>query len=172
MIRLVFFVLSLLLVIYAALVVFGDDGDSIAEPADKPDGSPKLSITSLLPESTPAVQEAAPVAIPVPVPTAEQTPEVVQQFPGPELKPAPEAEVASNVDATDATGPVLYVIGERVNFRAGPSTDFQVVGALTHGSEVVALGPTESGWINIRSTDGTSGYMSGRFLSVRRPSTE
>lgn len=72
-------------------------------------------------------------------------------------------------DAALAGGPVLYVTGERVNFRVGPSTSHQVVGALDYGSAVVALGPTDGGWVNIRGADGTTGYMSGQFLSRESP---
>lgn len=102
----------------------------------------------------------------------EQTPEQIQDFPGPDLQPSPEhaddmPDPASAL--ADAEGPVLYVTGSRVNFRAGPSTSDRVVGALDGGSPVEALGPPEGGWVQIRDMDGRTGFMSGRFLSGDAP---
>lgn len=98
---------------------------------------------------------------------AVQTPEKVQEFPGPALRPSPEhaGETPAAEALTDATGPILYVTGSRVNFRAGPSTNDRVMGALNGGDAVEAVGPTDGPWINIRTADGRLGYMSGQFLA-------
>ncbi|RMC36278.1 SH3 domain-containing protein [Paracoccus alkanivorans] len=101
-----------------------------------------------------------------------QTPERVQEFPGPELQPSPEYadEVPEPAALPDDTqGPILYVTGTRVNFRSGPSTDDRVIGALDGGTAVEALGPTGDDWVHIRDTDGRIGYMSGQFLSPDAP---
>lgn len=165
MIRLVFFTCILLVAVYTVLVAFGEDDGRVANPVTQSGDGPNFSITSLLPESRTAEQEPAAVV----VPKAEQTPERAQKFPGPELQPAPGRETSSPAPITGADGMLLYVTGERVNLRSGPSTDYQVVGALNYGTAVEALGPADAGWINIRSADGTSGYMSGQFLSNDRP---
>lgn len=104
---------------------------------------------------------------------ATQTPERVQQFPGPPLRPSPEhasrrAEETQQAPA-GAQGPILYVTGSSVNFRAGPSTSDRVIGALGEGAPVEALGPTDADWVNIRDSEGRVGYMSGRFLSPAQP---
>lgn len=106
------------------------------------------------------------------VQATEQTPERVQEFPGPDLRPSPEyAGETPEQDAllADADGPILYVSGSRVNFRSGPSTGDRVVGALNGGSAVEALGPVEDDWVHIRDGDGRIGYMSGQFLSRNAP---
>lgn len=107
------------------------------------------------------------------VQAATQTPEQVQRFPGPALRPSPE-HAGRTADAPapppqGAQGPILYVTGNRVNFRAGPSTGDRVIGALNGGAAVEALGPTGGAWVNIRDTEGRTGYMSGQFLSTEAP---
>lgn len=63
--------------------------------------------------------------------------------------------------------PLFTVTGTRVNLRAGPSTDTDVVMSLSLGSVTEALGAENEGWIKIRDLNtGLSGYMSARFLEL------
>lgn len=122
--------------------------------------------------------DSAPVAAD-PQPSAEivkvvsQTPQKVQKFPGPALRPSPEhaddAEIALAELAPAADTEILYITGKRVNFRAGPSTNDRVIGALLGGSPVEAIGDTNGGWINIRDAQGRVGYVSASLLSAKRP---
>lgn len=101
-----------------------------------------------------------------------QTPERVQDFPGPDLQPSPEYEgqtPEAPQTIAEAEGPVLYVTGTSVNFRSGPSTNDRVIGALETGAPVEALGPPDAEWVQIRDMDGRIGYMSGQFLSENAP---
>ena len=66
-------------------------------------------------------------------------------------------------------GPVLYVTGDRVNMRAGPSTGDRVVTSLGRGTAVQPLGPTDAEWVNIRDASGRLGYIAGQFLSQAAP---
>ena len=76
----------------------------------------------------------------------------------------PEA-TAQTANADDATGPRLRVTGDRVNFRAGPSTDDAILATLELGTEVVLLERVADGWAHLRVTaTGLTGYMSGDFL--------
>ena len=125
----------------------------------------------------PAAQDAGteapaapePQATPAAVVQAEsQTPAQVQRFPGPALRPSPEhAGEAAAPLVPD--GPVLYVTGDRVNMRAGPSTGDRVVTALRRGTAVQPLGPQDAEWVNIRDAGGRAGYVAGRFLSPDAP---
>jgi uncharacterized protein YraI len=59
------------------------------------------------------------------------------------------------------------VTGDRVNFRAGPSTDDAIIAALTLGQEVELIARVGGGWAHLRvvGTD-LEGYMSEDFLGA------
>ncbi|WP_299846138.1 SH3 domain-containing protein [uncultured Paracoccus sp.] len=135
----------------------------------------------------PATEEAAPAAEAAPVETVveaaapavpaeevAQTPEQVQTFPGPPLRPSPEHAGEAETELAEAEAlaaggaEIMYVTGDRVNFRAGPSTNDRVIGAILRGSPVEILGQTE-GWVQLRDAGGREGYMSLQFLSPERP---
>jgi uncharacterized protein YgiM (DUF1202 family) len=64
-----------------------------------------------------------------------------------------------------AEGTRLRVTGDRVNFRAGPSTDDAILAALTLGTEVELIERVGDGWAHLRVPEtGLSGYMSEDFL--------
>lgn len=164
MIRLTLLTLAALL---AVLVIFGKPDPNAPErpvAEDQPRPEPELPV-----EPEPEPEE---LAVPV-VEVTAQAPRAEQRFPGPALRPSPEhqsgAEAAETELAPEPGATVLYVTGNRVNFRAGPSTNNSVVGALLGGSPVEALGPETAGWINIRDAQGRVGYMSAQFLSANRP---
>lgn len=72
---------------------------------------------------------------------------VVEQAP-----PTPNAEL-------------LQVSGDRVNFRAGPSTDNEILASLTRGTQLELIERVADGWAHLRVLDtGLEGYMSGDFL--------
>lgn len=72
---------------------------------------------------------------------------VVEQAP-----PTPNAEL-------------LQVSGDRVNFRAGPSTDNDILASLTRGTQLELIERVADGWAHLRVLDiGLEGYMSGDFL--------
>ena len=60
---------------------------------------------------------------------------------------------------------IRVVAGNRVNVRGGPGTDFDVVGSLTRGSEVLVLEENGDGWVEMQSVDGTTiGWMADFLL--------
>lgn len=161
MIRLTLLTLAALV---AVLMIFGERGpDTPARPVAEaqPEPEPQAAPEPVAEEPVPVIEASA------------QTPQRQPQFPGPALRPSPEHQNETEAAETDlAAQPgatVLYVTGNRVNFRAGPSTSDLVVGALQAGSPVEALGPETGGWINIRDAQGRAGYMSAQFLSPNRP---
>lgn len=188
MARLALLMAATLVAIYAALAVLGAGDPRAARrqvAASAPEGAARDAGAARLPApsapesaSASAPEPAAPspeAAVPVVVPAASQTPEQVQRFPGPALRPSPEhageapSAAAPPTPAGSGGGTVLYVTGNRVNMRAGPSTGEPVVGALNGGAAVEALGPTDGGWVNIRDGEGREGYISGQFLSPQQP---
>ncbi|WP_185968459.1 SH3 domain-containing protein [Paracoccus sp. M683] len=161
--------------LFAVLALFGR-----ADP-DHPFNPPTEETSEATPApetSSEAIEAATDLAQQVAVPAVsadqvQQTPEQVQRFPGPALRPSPEyagqAEAAQTEQLAASGAQILYVTGNRVNFRAGPSTNDRVIGALQSGSPVEVLGETTGGWVQLRDTQGRQGYMSGDFLSPDRP---
>lgn len=105
----------------------------------------------------------------------------------PEANPAAEAEPTAtggaDVDTPDAVPdeqptPVapeelgalrLAVTGDRVNFRAGPSTDDAILTALNRGDVVELIEAVGDGWAHLRVVEtGQTGYMSIDFLEPTR----
>lgn len=101
---------------------------------------------------------------------AQQTPEKIQEFAGPELRVSPEhAGEVEEVALAEAATDTLFVTGNRVNFRAGPTTRDSVIGALTRGAVVQAVGAKNGAWVEIRDSRGRVGFMSAKFLSANKP---
>ena len=163
MIRLGALLLATLAGLFLVLTIWGD-------------GNPRAA-NRPVPEVQPAAQDAEAQALAAPDPqiapaavirAESQPPEQVQRFPGPALRPSPE-HAGETPAAELPDGPVLYVTGDRVNMRAGPSTGDRVVASLTRGTAVQPLGPQDAEWVNIRDADGRTGYVAGRFLSATAP---
>ncbi|MFV0385353.1 SH3 domain-containing protein [Paracoccus sp. (in: a-proteobacteria)] len=173
MIRLAFFTALTLAALFMALSVFGGEDlrsqRHVQVAGQRQDGMVLREILQAGEARLEAVPQEQPSDL---VQAAVQTPQQVHRFPGPPLKPSPENAGQSPdrpAPVSTITSDVMYVTATRVNFRAGPSTDDPVIGALDHGAMVDVLGPDEAGWVNIRDAEGRSGYVSGRFLSELAP---
>lgn len=165
MIRLTILTLAAL---FAALLIWGEPG-ARSDPTD----APVASAPPRAPAETSLIEALTPAAKPELIQVTEQTPQRANPFPGPALRPSPEYQSQSQEAVADLAVPegaeVMYVTGNRVNFRAGPSTGDSVVGALGRGTPVHALGPRVGNWVQIRDGQGRTGYMSGDFLSSDQP---
>lgn len=161
MIRLGALIMATLAALFVILFALGD-GNLRADRQPAPDE--RMAPLSPVPEP------AAPAEItPAVVEAESQTPQQVQRFPGPVLRPSPEYAGETPVATPLPDGLVLYVTGDRVNMRAGPSTGDRVVSSLVRGTAVQPLGPADAEWVNIRDADGRVGYVAGRFLSQTAP---
>ncbi|MBA4491942.1 SH3 domain-containing protein [Paracoccus sp. S1E-3] len=159
-------ILVTVLAIGAVLMFLGgNDGRKASAPAaatPQPAAEPAPAVVQPTPDPTAA---GAPVITEV-----AQTPERRRDFPGPALRPSPEyAGQQPAEDLAEAPTNTLFVIGNRVNFRAGPTTADEVVGSLSRGDLVTAIGPRSGDWIEIRDERGRTGFMSADFLSAERP---
>jgi hypothetical protein len=116
----------------------GGSADTGANPLTPPaagDGIPLAELQGLAPAEQPSAQ-----GIDLPV---EQSLPVEQDGPEPV---------------------VLYVTGTEVNVRAGPSTEYRVVGTVGRGEAVELLG-SEDGWAQILfGQQRFTGFMSRQFL--------
>jgi len=86
---------------------------------------------------------------------------------------APEPVVTNAVvTETVSTEPDIemwYVTGSRVNIRSGPSTSNGIVTQAVFGDEAEPLTSTASDWIEIRMSDGTTGWIFSKFLDDNLP---
>ncbi len=75
----------------------------------------------------------------------------------------------ANVIEDTPNNDTWYVSGVNVNLRSGPGTGNAVVAQLGLGTKAEALSDTEAEWIEIRTADGTAGWIFGKFLSDSAP---
>jgi hypothetical protein len=170
MVRLGILILATLAGLYLLLSVFG--AETIRRPRPAIPAVPDATV----PQTPEAEPMAETVTEPLPVvPASQQTPQQVQHFPGPDLQPSPEyagrtpTTPAPSAVTDEPAGPLVYITGNDVRFRAGPSTSDDVIGSLGRGETVEALGPTDADWVSIRDAQGRVGYISGQFLSNEVP---
>ncbi|BCX03978.1 MAG: hypothetical protein KatS3mg053_1916 [Candidatus Roseilinea sp.] len=98
---------------------------------------------------------AAPTAIPTPEPTLEPT-----------LEPSPvEASAATTVPTpSPTTTPGVTVVNDFVNLRAGPGTNYDLVGRLNQGRTARVIGKSSDGrWWQV-SVEGRTVWVSGQFV--------
>ena len=157
-----------LLALATVLVVFGaGDGRRV----EAPNVETVPAATKAEPAPAEAVSASAGI---VDAPAVEQTPPRENRFPGPALRPSPEyagqtPAAAPSEDLAGAPTDTLYITGNSVNFRAGPTSADAVVGKLSRGQMVTAIGERSGDWVEIRDGDGRSGFISAQFLSASRP---
>lgn len=159
-----------LLALATVLVVFGE-GDGRRIEAPNVEVVPAAGQASTAAAPAEAVSASAGV---VDAPAVQQTPEKERHFPGPDLRPSPEyagqtPAAATAEDLAEAPTNTLYITGSSVNFRAGPATSNEVVGKLSRGEMVTAVGERSGDWVEIRDGDGRTGFISAQFLSASRP---
>ncbi len=84
-----------------------------------------------------------------PLATAAVTPPPANDSPGPPAGPAQGSDAPPSL-----TGPAVTVLVEGANVRAGPGTDFPVVGLLYQNDRAALLGRSQGGdWLHVRLPD-------------------
>jgi len=128
---------------------------------------------------------AAPVvvAVTLPTPTIVATDPDTAHFTAPRLvlpdgtlqaapiaKAPPIKTVKVVQEKPDHSATIRFVASKRVNVRAGPSTQFEVVDQVLFADAVEIIGDPTGEWVHIRiEGDGVDGYMASRFLQVSAP---
>jgi uncharacterized protein YgiM (DUF1202 family) len=113
------------------------------------------------------------VALAVPAPSPEPAiasdapeltlPEPPVQVTRPDLPEAPETVAEPEYQ-------VMYVTGNAVNVREGPSTQFTVVGRVVRDDAVEITEAPANGWVRIRIAEGgAEGYVAARLLTDQNP---
>lgn len=152
--------------LYFGLMVLGEDHGQKRYGllmADKL-ATTKVAAPATQPQAT-AVTEA--VFVPAqPVMTAP----VVAQPTEPLAPTLASTAPAESLTTPDVPGGALYSVTANVlNVRGGPGTDFDVVGSLTHGEEILVVTEDNAvdGWSRIRiEGDGFEGYVATRLLQA------
>ena len=63
------------------------------------------------------------------------------------------------------TGGTGYIANANVNVRTGPATDYEKLTLLARGKRVAVFGERD-GWFEVRFSDGTTGFIFGRYLDA------
>ncbi|MCW5713698.1 MAG: SH3 domain-containing protein [Bauldia sp.] len=91
-------------------------------------------------------------------------------YQAPDVQPRLDQGMTSTASRSDTPPePLLIVDTEALNLRAGPSTASAVLRALPRGT-AVAEGVRNGNWVEVRTEDGTVGWMSVRYL--REPAND
>ena len=72
-------------------------------------------------------------------------------------------------EEASAGGTVYFVAARQVNVRAGPGTDFAVLGSLARDEQVLVVLDADAvaGWSHVRlEGDGIDGYVATKFLAA------
>ena len=112
-----------------------------------------IAKTAYVPSDAPQVTRAAAMDLPnfTATPEVEVTPTSLDII-----------AIAERVIAAD----LREVTGKRVNMRAGPSTDYDVLDTLTFGTQAEVIEVTADGWARVRVIDTNQiGWMAERLLS-------
>ena len=113
-------------------------------------------------DDTVVLASAGGSALPLPKPSAVTLDQAVIDV----AKAENLTEVAASASTNTAFGDdIREVTGGRVNLRRGPGTNFNAVGRLTHGEQVLVLSE-ENGWVKLRVLEtGRIGYMADFLVS-------
>ena len=164
---------------YGVLMIFGDPADAppVARASTGEDVGERFSFTELLelPQDTaaaavratsgPSDQEAVQIALKATEDWRANKTDAVQ------LRGLVTAAAAAptEADATASATNFWYVTGSTVNLRSGPSTSNAVVGQVSLGDAAETLSDTSADWIQIRTANGQTGWIFGRFLGENQP---
>ena len=145
----------LLLLVFAAFFTAGCTAQTSAGLSEKAVGAVVVAEERLI-EITPHPTTPAPTAVPVtPLPTASIAPT-------PTLAPTPSP--TPDYELTDVKNVEGYVGALSVNLRAGPGTQYKVIGEYVCNTLLTILAKTED-WYQVE-LDGKTGFMLKEYIGV------
>lgn len=77
-----------------------------------------------------------------------------------------------NVDKTEKKVQVINCEGAYLNLRSTPSTSGTIIAKLDNGAVMTQILDDGSGWIKVRLTDGTEGYVSKEYIQEVKETEE
>jgi uncharacterized protein YgiM (DUF1202 family) len=168
--------------LFLTLLIVGEDNGQVRQglvgikPAAPAANKPVVQKVAAAPAATPVVEVTKKVTLANFAPVTVQKSKIGVSAPiagafvvGAALEVTqaePEVVVATTFEA-----PVMYVSSSAVNVRAGPSTDYEVVGRLIRAEAVTVVSAADEGWVQIRiEGDGIEGFVAARLLTDIDPS--
>lgn len=145
-------------------------GQPKQDPPSEPDPAPAATSTP-----DPAAT-STPADISTPEPSQVQTPEPLTE----KITTAPtESEDPQEVSEVEVQlftdcNETVYATGT-VNIRASYTADSNKLGSLTRGQSITRTGVgvnDADGWSRVQLADGSTAYISNKYLSVTKPSTQ
>ncbi|MCL7464283.1 SH3 domain-containing protein [Phaeovulum sp. NW3] len=162
-------VLNTLIVLFLTMLIAGRPDPNAPAPQDSAAMATALPLIAPAPEpATPQTPDAR--IIPAAAPASDPAPPTAPQprMPGPALRPSPEHRATDQVQPQD-TGAIFTVTANRLNVRAGPSTQDGVLGQITRGEDVLVLSDPAAPWVRIRvEGDGIEGWVARSLLRPAR----
>lgn len=156
---------SLMLALALSLAACGQPKQ---DPHSEPDPAPAAMSTP-----DPAAT-STPADISTPEPSQVQTPEPLTE----KITTAPteseDPQEVSEVQLFTDCNETVYATGT-VNIRASYTADSNKLGSLTRGQSITRTGVgvnDADGWSRVQLADGSEAYISNKYLSVTKPSTQ
>lgn len=97
--------------------------------------------------------------------------EFVEYVSGPTDTPDPEPEPDPDPDGFEVGQTVRVTAEPSLNLRAGPGTSYEAITSLTTGVLLTITSVESNGWLGVRTSGGTTGFVSGEFVAAYDPNT-
>ncbi len=97
--------------------------------------------------------------------------EFVEYVSGPTDTPDPEPEPDPDPDGFEVGQTVRVTAEPSLRLRSGPGTSYEAITSLTTGVLLTITSVESNGWLGVRTSGGTTGFVSGEFVAAYDPNT-
>ena len=97
--------------------------------------------------------------------------EFVEYVSGPTDTPDPEPEPDPDPDGFEVGQTVRVTAEPSLRLRSGPGTNYEAITSLTTGVLLTVTSVESNGWLGVRTSGGTTGFVSGEFVAAYDPNT-
>lgn len=97
--------------------------------------------------------------------------EFVEYVSGPTDTPDPEPEPDPDPDGFEVGQTVRVTAEPSLRLRSGPGTNYEAITSLATGVRLTITSVESNGWLGVRTSGGTTGFVSGEFVAAYDPNT-
>lgn len=97
--------------------------------------------------------------------------EYVEYVSGPADTPDPEPEPDPDPDGFEVGQTVRVTAEPSLRLRSGPGTNYEAITSLATGVLLTVTSVESNGWLGVRTSGGTTGFVSGEFVAAYDPNT-